>query len=110
MGPLEVLVILVVALIFLGPQRIVQVASQLGKVVREFRKASSQLTEELTREMVIDEPPKKPPAKPALSASVPRHVGAVFHSESAPPGTTSREQAATPAPPSEPKQPSATER
>ncbi|MBI2917290.1 MAG: twin-arginine translocase TatA/TatE family subunit [Chloroflexi bacterium] len=107
MGPLELLVILVVALIFLGPQRMVQAATRLGKVVREFRKASSQLTEEITRELAIDEP-KKLLAKPAPSASVARTP--TPRSESEPQKTLSRKQAAVPAPPPEPKAPSEAKR
>ncbi len=80
-GPMELLVILVVAMIFLGPQRIVQVAAQLGKTVREFRKASSQLTDEITRELTLEEP-KKPPPQPALP-SAPQPPGA--QSRSGPP-------------------------
>ena len=75
LGPLEVVVILVVALIALGPQRIVEVASNLGKAIREFRKTTSQLADELTQEFSTEEP-KTPPKRPALSP---------------PPGTRSRE-------------------
>src|SRR4029077_7895363 len=43
----EVLVILVVALIVLGPKRLPDVAKALGKGLAEFRKATAGLTEEL---------------------------------------------------------------
>ncbi len=40
-GPLELIVILVVALIFLGPKRLPDAARSLGKGVREFRDSLS---------------------------------------------------------------------
>jgi Tat protein translocase TatB subunit len=43
----ELLVILVVALIVLGPQRLPEVARALGKGLAELRKATSGLTDEL---------------------------------------------------------------
>ncbi|HXG18356.1 MAG TPA: Sec-independent protein translocase protein TatB [Methylomirabilota bacterium] len=53
----ELLVIMVVALIFLGPQRLPEVAKALGKALAEFRKATSDLSEELTnaRSMLEEE-------------------------------------------------------
>ncbi len=46
-GTPELLVILVVALIVLGPKRLPEVARALGKGMAELRKATSGLTEEL---------------------------------------------------------------
>ena len=46
-GVPELLVILVVALIVLGPKRLPDVARTLGKGLAEFRKATSDLTDEL---------------------------------------------------------------
>ena len=46
-GVPELLVILVVALIVLGPKRLPEVAKALGKGLAEFRKATSDLTDEL---------------------------------------------------------------
>ena len=40
-GPLELMVILVVALIVLGPKRLPEMARNLGKGLREFRQAIS---------------------------------------------------------------------
>ncbi|NJD30043.1 MAG: twin-arginine translocase TatA/TatE family subunit [Chloroflexi bacterium] len=40
-GPGELILILVIALIILGPGRLPEVASSLGKSVREFRKAAT---------------------------------------------------------------------
>ena len=46
-GMPELLVIFVVALIVLGPKRLPDVAKALGKGLAEFRKATSELTDEL---------------------------------------------------------------
>lgn len=43
----ELLVILVVALVVLGPKRLPEVAKALGKGLAEFRRATSDLTDEL---------------------------------------------------------------
>ena len=40
-SPLEILVLLVIALIVLGPQRLPEMARSLGKGMREFRSALS---------------------------------------------------------------------
>ena len=42
-GPLELVIILVIALLILGPGRLPDVGSALGKSLREFRKASSDI-------------------------------------------------------------------
>ncbi len=49
----ELLVILVIALIVFGPGRLVEVASSLGKALREFRKMSQDLTMELQKELEV---------------------------------------------------------
>ena len=43
MGTMEILLILVLAFIFLGPERMVDAARMLGKLVREGRKLASEL-------------------------------------------------------------------
>jgi TatA/E family protein of Tat protein translocase len=52
----ELLVILAIALIFLGPKRLPDVASSLGKAIRSFRKATRDLTDQLE----IDDEVKQP--------------------------------------------------
>lgn len=51
MGPTELLLILVVAMIFLGPSKIADLARQLGKAVYSLRKASSEFTTTVNKEM-----------------------------------------------------------
>ena len=49
----ELLVIMVVALIVLGPQRLPEVARALGKALAEFRRATGDLSEELSNAKVM---------------------------------------------------------
>jgi Tat protein translocase TatB subunit len=72
-GTPELIVILVVALIVLGPKRLPEVARMLGKSLGELRRATSGFTEELNNARVILEeetraavrpPVPKPPVAP----------------------------------------------
>ncbi len=70
-GPGELLLILIIALVVLGPGRLPDVASSLGKSVREFRKAASDVTEAAR----LDAPPAQtPPAQPTAEAAPPASV------------------------------------
>jgi TatA/E family protein of Tat protein translocase len=51
MGPGELLVILVLALIIFGPRRLPEIGQSLGKSIREFREASQQITSQFTDEL-----------------------------------------------------------
>ena len=44
-GPVELIIILVIALIVIGPGRLPDVGSALGKSIREFRKASTDVAD-----------------------------------------------------------------
>ena len=57
-GMPELLVILVVALIVLGPKRLPEIARSLGKGMAEFRRASNEFTRTLSAS--IEEPPQQP--------------------------------------------------
>lgn len=50
-GPGELILILVVALIIFGPRRLPELGSSLGKAIREFRSATGELTRELHDEL-----------------------------------------------------------
>ena len=56
LGPTELIVILVLALLVLGPQRIPEAASSLGKAIRSFRRA----TRELRDQIDIDDDVRRP--------------------------------------------------
>lgn len=49
MGPMELMLIMVLALIVLGPGKLPEVLGQLGRGVRDFRRATSELSEEFNR-------------------------------------------------------------
>lgn len=50
-GPAELLVILVLALLVVGPQRLPEFAAQLGRFMRAFRKYSAQVTRDFNDAM-----------------------------------------------------------
>ncbi len=60
MGPLEILLILVVALIIWGPHKIPEIARTLGKTVRALRKATYDLTSAVTKEIEMEEKDRVP--------------------------------------------------
>ena len=74
-GMPELIVILVVALIVLGPQRLPELARSIGKAMAELRRQSSEIMDEFhVKGMLDDEPTKRqsqttPPPKPAASTA-----------------------------------------
>ena len=73
-GMPELVVIMVVALIVLGPKRLPEAAKGLGRALREFRHATSSLTEELNdAKIMLDEETREAQramhAKPKPAAS-----------------------------------------
>jgi TatA/E family protein of Tat protein translocase len=67
-GPGELILILVIALIFIGPGKLPEVGSSIGKSLREFRKASSDVQEAAKVDVSID--PIPAPA-PVVAAAAP---------------------------------------
>ena len=68
-GPLELVIILVIALLILGPGKLPDVGSALGKSIREFRKASSDLGDSMKVDTSPLPPtPQEPPPAPAPAA------------------------------------------
>jgi sec-independent protein translocase protein TatA len=79
LGPAEILVILVVALLVFGPNKMPEIARQVGKGFREFKRVQQHLKSELrdvvsefdapssapTADPVPMLPPKEEPAPPA---------------------------------------------
>ena len=64
-GGIEIFIILVVALVIFGPQKLPEMGRSLGKAIREFKSAGTELQDELTKaadEIDKDTEPKiKPP-------------------------------------------------
>ena len=50
-GPLELIVVIIIALIVVGPERLPQLAQSIGKTLRDLRAMSQGLTAEWQREM-----------------------------------------------------------
>ncbi len=51
----EVLLILIIALIIWGPGRVIEIGSTLGKMVRNLKKVTSDLTAQVTSELEKEE-------------------------------------------------------
>ena len=56
MGPLELGLILALALVVFGPDKLPELARQLGRVIGEVRRFSSEASSELQRTLSLDEP------------------------------------------------------
>ena len=73
LGPAEILVILVVALIVLGPKRLPEAGRQVGRALSEIRRWSQDVKYEMNQafnaEVITRDP--TPLAEPAPSAAVP---------------------------------------
>ena len=70
-GPLELVIILVIALLILGPGKLPDVGAALGKSIREFRKASSDVQEAVNVNVDTSPLPPTPVAPPAAPAPAP---------------------------------------
>jgi len=63
-GTSEILMILLVALIVVGPSKIVELGRTLGRIMRTIRKASYDLTSTVTRELELEDKKKQPASSP----------------------------------------------
>jgi sec-independent protein translocase protein TatA len=54
-GPTELMVILIIALLVFGPKRLPEVGRTLGKSLRELRRASDDVRGEITRALDVDD-------------------------------------------------------
>ena len=89
LGPAEVLVILVVALLVFGPKRLPEVGRQVGRGLRELRKIQETVRDEINDVLHHDEPDDPPryssPPPVAVAGSTPgRHAPSRFRAASAP--------------------------
>lgn len=81
LGPAEILVVLVVALVLFGPKRLPEVSRQVGGALRELRKIQDTVQTEMrsviddhvgpVHHMTTHEPPLADPVPPALTAGEP---------------------------------------
>jgi TatA/E family protein of Tat protein translocase len=92
-GAPELIIILIIALIVVGPGRLPDVGSALGKSIREFRKAATDVKDATS----LDEKPQSGPgpdaAAPAVVTAVPATAAAA--TTAAPPAATTPAAGAT---------------
>lgn len=70
-GSTELLVILVVALIVLGPRNLPKIANTLGKAMGQFQRASRDFQRSINTEIAFEEEQKKAEQKQAEAAKTP---------------------------------------
>lgn len=69
-GMPELIVILVVALVVLGPKRLPEVARSIGKAISELRRQTSDVVEELQlHTMLDDDAARRPPGASSRTAA-----------------------------------------
>lgn len=72
-GPMELLLILAVLLLIVGPRRLPEMGQAVGRTIREFRKASTEITDATSVEPVTTATPGSPStsAPAAIPAAIP---------------------------------------
>ena len=95
-GAPELIVILIIALVVLGPGKLPDVAASLGKSLREFRRAASDISDAGK----IDAPAA--PAAPAVAAGTPAAPAANTLATSAEPNTLTAPAGPPAGPPADP--------
>ena len=77
-GAPELIIILIVLLLVVGPGKLPEIGSAFGKTLREFRKASTELQETAESATRLSDPPRPPAAvaaaPAATSGSVPNEL------------------------------------
>lgn len=63
-GSSEILMILLVALLVVGPNKVVELSRTLGRMMRSIKKASSDLTTAVSRELELEEREKTSQSSP----------------------------------------------
>jgi TatA/E family protein of Tat protein translocase len=94
LSPLHLILILIIALLILGPGKLPDVGAALGKSIREFRKATSDIQDSVR----VDTSPLPPAPQPAPPVAAPAPIAAVAAAPSplpAAPVATSSEAEAT---------------
>ena len=96
LGPAEILVILVVALIVLGPKRLPEAGRQVGKAITEVRKWSQSFQDEI--KSVVDPPVSRPTYSQPQPGYDPPPIP-IVPAETAPPPEADQSSEQPPVPP-----------
>jgi TatA/E family protein of Tat protein translocase len=94
LSPLHLILVLVIALLVLGPGKLPEVGAALGKSIREFRRATSDLQESVRLDALPAQVPAAVPAPAATPAAAAAPLATVEHgtpvgpTETAPPQIT----------------------
>ena len=83
-GPFELLAILFIVLLILGPSRLPNLANALGRSLREFRTAATEIESARRLEPVVAQRPDTTPTEP-LPTQAPAPGNGAFQSRSLPP-------------------------
>ena len=59
LGMQELIVILIIALVVFGPAKLPELGKALGKSIREFRSATSEIKEDVQKSVTLDTPNKE---------------------------------------------------
>jgi TatA/E family protein of Tat protein translocase len=54
MGPMELVVIMVLALVVFGPGKLPEIAGQVGRMVRDFKRATGDMSSEFTKAFSLE--------------------------------------------------------
>ncbi len=71
LSPLHLVIVLVIAVLVLGPGKLPEVGAALGKSLREFRKAATEISESVRLEAAAAPAPDAAPAPAAVSVATP---------------------------------------
>jgi TatA/E family protein of Tat protein translocase len=98
LGVPEILVIVVVALLVFGPNKVPEVARQVGKGMRELRRLQDSLRGDFADLLDLDDHDDEPtaPFHPTATASPPRSLGAAPRTLPGPPPAASPSRFRTP--------------
>jgi TatA/E family protein of Tat protein translocase len=97
-GAPELIIILVIALLILGPGKLPEVGASLGKSIREFRKASTDLQESVKVDVDTSPLPASAPTAPAAPVAPVAPAAPALAVAPTPPVVAPRVDAAEPVP------------
>ena len=112
-GPLELMIILLLALVVVGPSRLPEVGRSIGRALREFRKVQDEVRDSINFNLDAEPATPRPAVKPGPPpAAVERARAAAAsgetHASPPSPGEDPTDPAPSDAPPSEPAGPQQT--